>query len=551
MKKLYLSTGYLTFILLVIIDIFSIKFLPFGKFGTYLWFFSYLYVAIFACKCFWEIILYIPKKKSIFTSALIIFLLFIIFKNIPLATNLSGETPQEIACALNHIEQSPDKGFRQTCLFGYPARQYFLPTLPSLFFGRSLINLHTGGALYFILGLIIFSSAILKYFNFSLFGDLVGALILSSFFHIDFFNRLLFSFEQSIFPFSFALIISGLFLHYIKDKKNTPLFLFAFILYYLIFSYTPSLSLFFFSLMIIFCLFFNKNINKKQKYFFIFLFISSLLLFLISLGFRNDIQITGDKNITELTSDLLLAFKHLIFQTMGINFVSPVFNFIFIFLILSPLFLFWQNSLASLWAIAVLVIAVISRGYCYYGVDYRLHRALIIFPILFTNFVIILKKLKITKNKYIIKILCAYLIFFLSTGYIYQNQYLNTKLSGQQTLHFNFIKKLEKILAIDPKNKYKTLYFTDKAHKEFVSINDSLQYFIPNLHRQKLEQTDYTKTLSGQVIYVTTNDYSDYSIISKTDQTPYTFNDYKNSQASEASDISKDNTSTQYLIFIK
>lgn len=503
LSKTYYYFGYLLFFLLVLGDLLTIKNPLFGKMATVLWLLSFVYFFIFALKCLVTIILRLDRFKSIFTFFLLLVWFSVLMINIPQSKNLSGETTQEISCVLNHFLASNDWGYGKTCFFGYPAKQHLLPALPSLIWGRTLFALHFGGSLYFLLGMIIFAGGILEYFQFKKSGDLVCAILLSSIFHFHFVNHFLFAFEQSIFPFSFGLIITGLFLFYLAEKNKIPLYLLGFCLLYLIFSYTPSLALYFLSIAVLLYLLLVRKASKRERLIFITLIVFTLISFYFSLRLRGDIKLwtVEVRSQKQLIGDIFQTFRHLVFQKEGTPIVSPVYNFIFITLLVSSLlFIFdWKMGIVGFWILITIIFSVVSQGYTYYGVDFRLHRATVIFPIFLAMIAGILKEFNLeSKNKYLFGVMIVVFI----TGIYFQYSILKIK---EPSRYFSFITWLKNNFMFGESEKMKrNLYFISEAHDHYGSINDVLQYFIPQLISKKsfLNNCDIPKSKGIFVIRV-------------------------------------------------
>lgn len=118
----------------IIVELLSFHLDIVSKFGFFLWISAFGCLLFYALTCWIEILKSANRSKNFLLFATINLFAILIFLGAPLTINSNSETTQEIGCALNHISKSSDLGFRQTCLFGYPARQFFFPTLPSIFF---------------------------------------------------------------------------------------------------------------------------------------------------------------------------------------------------------------------------------------------------------------------------------------------------------------------------------------------------------------------------------------------------------------------------------
>lgn len=474
MKPIYSFLLFTVLVLIFIVNCLTIFFPAFGKLGTALWFVSYVLLFVFTIKCLWFILQKTFKKESLITFVTLFIWLVIVAFHLTSWASLNGETTQEINCTLNHFQNSPDWGFSKTCLFGYPTRQYFLPALPSLIFDRSLLSLNLGGSLYFMMGIIIFAAGSIKFFNGKFAGDVLSGILLSFIFHIYFVNHFLFLFEQSIFSFSFALTASGLFLIYLREKSKEVLFLCGIINFYLIYSYTPSLALVF---LIIAVLIHQAFINVKLRKALIFVALITLVSFYISLSTRGDINLVETNRAHwQVIEDAARGIVHMIFSNQGTPALSSFLNIFFLMFVFSSLvFLFgWKAAAIAIWFIGVVILSVASKGYTYYGIDFRLHRATVIFPVFFAALAVVIQKLLPTINRLHILLLIIW-VFFLTTGFCFQNALLKSRPVSPHVKIINYINHN----ALIGKNDRVTIYI-DSRLTAYISLNDTLQYFLPN-----------------------------------------------------------------------
>lgn len=479
LKGLFIISGLSLFSLIVITDLLS-KFYPSLSFtGVFLWYISYIYLFIYAAGCAFFIL-----RRSIKAGGwpILLFFLslgFLFWKYTFPLSSISAEATQEINCALNQLTGSADRGWRENCLFGYPSRQYFLPALPSLIFGRTLANLQIGGSLYIIIGLVIFTSSLFSILKPGIKSGLLVTLILSSAFHFYFFNHMTFLFEQSIFPAALMFAAIGAFVHYFSSRNNLHLMLLAFIMLYLIFSYTTSLAGFLLILSALLYLFFFDSKSLPTRFLIAGIILFSLYAFLMSFSFRKDIILFPFQPVTSsinITDDLSSAFSHLFFGNLKIPYLSPVFTFIFISItFLGLLFTFGLLPFfLSVWMTAVIILSVISQGYSYYVIAFRLHRSLVILPVFLTLLAYLVIRFKIQISY---RILTGLLVLILGSGLYYADSLLSVRDTNK---HYPFISWIsENNIRIQPGKLY-LLNGTNK-YNNFDSLNDTLQYFLPQL----------------------------------------------------------------------
>ncbi|MDH7476281.1 MAG: hypothetical protein QHH09_02295 [Microgenomates group bacterium] len=499
----------ITFLGIFIAGILTSRYPFFGKAGTIFWLMSWFFIFLFFIRQLIEMIKLVVNKKIFVALTLILLTAAIVLINIDNPKNISGETTQEINCMLTHFKFEKDWGFNKSCFLGYPSRQFILPVLPSLIFGRSLFALNLGGAIYFIIGLIIFASGTLSFLGKNKVADLITAIILSFIFHLYYFNHFMFLYEQSIYPFCFSLLAVGLFLHYLSKKSWPILILIGFTCLFLIFAYTPGIAVYFLIVFVLLGFLYSKQINFYQKITIALIIIITLVSYLFSLKVRGDINFFdfNQPPAINILKDLTDTFYHLILQKNGNPMVSPVFNFIFLSVLFIPLFLVFGKTMfiGSIWMLAVIIASVIAKGYSYYGIDFRVHRATIIFPILFLMIILMIKPY-IKKLDFFKKPLTGLLIFLVFTGLIFQLNMLNLRDPGRHLIFINFLKEKIKEGTLTYKEE---IIFSDRLNSEYISLHDILQYFLPNFKYGSI--SDYlTKGINSEnaVFFLTNDDLS-------------------------------------------
>lgn len=378
---IFRRTAWGVFVALVLIDAATALIHSLGPIGVLLWYLSYLFFFAFAAVAARDILRDLVANREPLLVIVILVYVAIVVANLTDPRSMSAEAAHEIDCTLRLLASTSDHAFRGTCLFGYPARQFLLPAIPSLLFGRSQLLLNLGGDIYFLLGVLIFGGGVIRYRRADAGAGLLAALLLTVFLHVYFWSHFILIYEQSIFPLSFALIGGGLLLYYLSGE-TAALPLGGLLLLYLIESYTPSLAVYSLAGVTIGYLAFRGNISRGAA---TALVAGSLIVLLVSFGFRADLNVGARDNPT-LGSDIRNAFEHVIYLNHGVPVTSPV--LVWPLVVGVGLCLSWQLGLEGFviagWVIAVYLIAVVSHGYSLNSLDFRLHRAMIIFPVLIT-----------------------------------------------------------------------------------------------------------------------------------------------------------------------
>jgi hypothetical protein len=480
-KTMYLTLLFGVFLILGIINASSLIFAWSGKIGTVLWYVSFFLVALVAARFFLTLAYRaLVRKQHMVTFVTVLILLVIIGWNTVDVRNVSGETTQEIQCALLHLQETEDWGYQHTCLFGYPARQFFIPALPSLLFGRSLFTLHIGSYLYFFVAVVLFATGMLHVFGKRPHADLVSASILTLILHVHYFNHFMTFYEQSIYPFLFGLTFFGFLFIFIRTHSYESLIMMGFTLQYMIFSYTPGLALFVFCIALLgYLLIFTKSISLSRKWVLgivLFVLISSIGATLFS---RTDIHLaSSDRSYSLLLEDIREAAYLFVNPSHGTHMVSPFLFGPFLFFLAGSVFFFrdWKLCIASVWIGAVIFVAVVAKGYAYYDVDFRLHRATVIFPVIFSMLVYLLNRI----DRWNMKMwhLAVLFGFIFVSGYWFHVNYVHSREVNDHYVLASWLQQVreDQTLEMD------FLYFdVGPEHQTYESIQDVARYFLPGV----------------------------------------------------------------------
>ncbi len=504
-SSIYNFTLLFILLSLFIIEPLSYKFTSFGEIGTVLWACLFLFILIEALKKFKGLIFFAFHKKYILTLCAYSILVGVSLLAIILPINSHYEAAQEITCKLSQYSLS-GFGYNSTCHFGYPARIFILPSLPSLILGRSLFALNFGGWIYIFCGITIFSSSLIEYFREKRNTDIATSFSIAMLPNFYYFNYFLFAYELGIFPTIFTLIQIGFYLLYLSKGNIRYILLLLAVNYYLIFSYTTGLAVVFLSSFYMFFFIFEKSVPKLHKLLFMLSTVITLLLFISSLFIRNDIHIiSASTESIDIFTELNNSFAYFI-NGHALNPFSTSLLSLTIFVVILALLSFQFGKkyfVAGVWAIGVIIFATISHGYSFNSIDFRIHRSLIIIPIIITFAGIIVHQilLHLPQAK---KIIIVIVIFMLSLGLYYQYIYLNSKIGGERHRHFVLIKWLETNFQKEILQSGILLFDTNPSY--YISINDNLHYYYPGLNAENIAD-DCSNTILRQknIILFTTN----------------------------------------------
>jgi len=515
LRRFILGSLFLNLSLIPIFDICA-SFSDFaGRLGAINWYLTYFFVFIAAFLAIKNIISMSFFHKKFIAILMLTYLLIIIGVNITRPENVSGETTNEISCILTHLK-SPDLGYLKSCLYGYPSRQFYLPALPSLIFGRTIGALNSGIGIYVAIGLILFTAGLMKQEKFTYKADLFVATILALLMHFYYFNHFLFFFEQSIIPISFGLMATGLWLSYRKNYSLFYLGMLGIIANYLIYSYTPSLALYILMLLSGIAILFKKEIMTKQKIIIGAMLVMSFASLFISLSNRADIAIFGqDRTHQELITDIGKGVSHLILQSEGNPFINPAVFGIFLFILFGSIIGLYGRTFffLGLWTIGVIFFAVLSRGYSYYGIDFRFHRSLVVVPIFLYLCNSLLNRLRNNEILNSPKLLFGMFAFVFITGVFFQQSFLNNKRifkldSLEDTRHTVFIRWFTQRSRSDLYGLKTKIYFSENLKNEYLSLNDRLHYFMPLGQSDILSKDCQFNQENEAIIYMVLSDSS-------------------------------------------
>ena len=467
------------FLSIVIFEITAYFFSYLGLIGMYFWFLALLVMIGLGFYLLVQLVKLSIQNKSYFSLLALVILIGYLLFNINKTSNISAETTQQAACALNFWSQLPDKGFHQACFLGYSSRQYLLMSLPTLILGRSLFSLNLGGSLYFVIGVITWLAG-LNYFLKTKKGDLLAGLSILFLLHFHFFNHFLFyGYEQSQFPLSLSLMFWGIYLWHWAKPAQWKLFLLGINLLFLAHAYTSAIAFFGLALLLVINLFINKKANLREV---LIINLGSVISFFISLSFRGDIKLTGQDNqsFALIVEEIKLLFTHLFIETQGnISYSTLLGPILLLAATFTPIILGKKKLLLlSIWIIFTLLMATLSQGYFFYPLYFRIHRSIVVLPTLLFLFTFLLHKIKLSKG-----LLILFFILTLVWGIKYSEQYLTTLREPEIYSFIIYLKNNVKNL-----DKKSELIFTQEANQHYLSLNDTLMYFLPNIEKIELKE---------------------------------------------------------------
>ena len=165
-----------------------------------------------------------------------------------------------------------------------------------------------------------------------------------------------------------------------------------------------------------------------------------------------------------------------------------------------------EYALIGLWIALVILFSIISKGYSYYGIDFRLNRSIVIFPVLFILIANLIKNFIQSvsgREKHIWPVIIFIFLFLFGTGYCYQYSYIQSKSISK---HYQFIEWLNK----QTMNKKNSIFLFDSDQEiDYASINDSFQYFLPRTESRIVKEDCKLYSNLNKNIFLLTQNIND------------------------------------------
>lgn len=465
-------------LILVIADIFRDALPGLASLGNLAWIISWFFMGGLSFYAFWELL----RKKRMFTVLTVSLIVGLLVSQASSVTSLSGETAIEMNCGIG-LWQDLERGVTPTCMFGYPTRQYLVPSLPSLLFGRIQMMLNLGSVIYLSIGFVILSWGIHTFWSKHKGVDFLAAIVLLLISQSLIFWHLAFFYEQSIYPVALAALVTGLGLINLASGKRLWRILFIWSLIYCLFTYTPSLPIFLLGYVGLLWIFLSRLKRRKYEWFTGFTLCLLLLLLFVSLSVRNDLHLSGnyyaaDQSIGNLKEDLYTVGKHLVFQSQGTAYMTSVGWGVFVVLLISMSLGWggWKGFLLILWAWVFIVGVVFAEGYSIGSIAYRFHRFTAIFPVLFTYQLLFLSR---WKQKKVLGLIWIGLLFYsvLQVGTFVRHQPIKWQAVIYQTV--------ERDISLKSTHEPLTAMIEEEGlPMEVYSLKDTFGYFYPGFAQE-------------------------------------------------------------------
>ena len=181
-------------------------------------------------------------KKILIDITFVILLLPYVFTigNLKYA-DVNPDAAQQCLAGLKALHRL-DLGYTDTAFIGYPCRQYVLTAIPSLLFGNSVLTLHLGFALPYLIAMICFHRAIREELAKHNRPEALAVVPICALAVFPFVPEYYMNFEQAIMPISLCMIGVALFLWTEKTEKPLRFVFLAWTGGMMSVSYTPALA---------------------------------------------------------------------------------------------------------------------------------------------------------------------------------------------------------------------------------------------------------------------------------------------------------------------
>lgn len=398
---------------------------------------------------------------------------------------LHHETTQEIGCALRKLTSSPSSGYADTCLFGYPTRQHLLPALPSLALGRTQTALHLGSAAYLLLALLIFGRGLAARFEERHDGPLLAASGVVLLTHFYFFHHFMLAFEQSVYPMLFTMIAAGIALAFERRPATSTVWLAGLALLVLVHSYTPALATVGLGGLWLVSTARRRDLPAPQRRSALVVLIGTLSSLGLSLAYRSEQFADGSRSLAQLAGDFREAGHHLLVRPVALEtFTTAMAAGALVFAV--AVFLAgaagWRGAAVAAWVVGVFVAALAMRGYTWYAVHFRLHRALVAAPVLVVLALEAWRRWAPDSRRGRV-LLLGVIVVAAAAGLSLQNLVLTTRGEGRQAAFVAWWRGLAPVPPGTPAE----LYVLPVEHEGgLVNIDDFLQYFEPAVRSRGL-----------------------------------------------------------------
>lgn len=435
------------------------------------------------------------------TLAAITFILIALLWSISDLRVLSQEGAVELRCVHDILNSDPMYGFWGTCLFGYPARQSYLHSLPTLLLGPSLAAMNFGALLYPILGIAIFAGSLRRYSKYSRTSDIALAFALLLIFHFYYFNETSYRPNMAIFPVGISFIALGFYYRFLGARTQFNLLLLVASLILALHSYTPDLAVFIAGVGILTALMLTASrsaaIPWAQYLSYIILLSTALAR---SLEYRYDVRLFSSSSQAGGDGTLAALIESLKFIALSTDFVTSAAKVVVLITLAYAILAIrsMQAYCLILFVAGVIVAAAITKGFNFLGVDLRMHRSIVCIPaivaLVYLSLIDIFESTAAWRYQACIRSLVVALTALSAwIGIDYRLAYFATKTPHQHLILIRNLSELSpSIKTLSPLQ----VHLDPDVSQVLSSLADTLLYFFPFSDTDTLSQSCELQTFA-------------------------------------------------------
>ena len=472
------------------------------------------FVTIVTKRSFWTL-------KNVIGSLAVVILLATILRS-PVTEfydpiTMHQESTRQASCGIDKLngENGAVKAAYSWCFLGYNTRQYIPQAMLFNVLGPSTFALNAPYVFFLVLGFIAYVVGLKTAIDRGYGGYLLlmTAIVLPLQSYYYFF--LTFAYEQSVFPFGLTLLTLGILIQCAFRFNAWNVGLAILTLQYLLFSYTPAVSVYFFAAGMLALIALGTLTSPRARWSaFAAIILCSAAHFWISLAHRADIRLFeqsqySPSNVESTISPLVRAifytrlgtdWAHSSAYSMG----AAAFALLLIMLVTN-----YKLRILALcafgWSIAHLLLAAYSKGYAAPPIPFALHRALPMLPVLGLVIFFGFGALRGKRPKLLLPVACVILLCLHLTLAFYQSRAFAPELNTRRVHTFPHAEVLDQIYSqLSNKNiEHLTLgaFFVSTPHVQ--TFPDYASYYFPKAdHSRKPEpvvppRPDRTTTFTG------------------------------------------------------
>jgi hypothetical protein len=448
------------------------------------------FVKVVARRSFWTVTNIVGSLAVLVLLATILYPPLSEFYN---PITMHQESTRQASCGIEKLngQNGAIKAAYSWCFLGYNTRQYLPQAMLFNVLGPSTFALNAPYIFFLVLGFLAYVAGLKAAIDKGYGGYplLMTAILvpLQSYFYFF----LTFAYEQSVFPFSLTLLALGLLLQCAFNFTVWNIGLSLLSLQYLLFSYTPAVSVYFFAAgMLALMAVGNLPTFRSRWSAFAGIMLYSVAHFALSLAHRADIRLVdgtqySPSTIESTLSPLLTAIFYTRWGTEWAH--SSAFSMGAAALALFLVLTFTNSKLRVLglaafgWCIAHLLLAAYSKGYAAPPIPFALHRALPILPVLGLIIFFGFGALRTKLPKVLFPIVCLTLLGLHLMLAFYQSRSFDRELGVRRLHSFPHAEVLDQIYSqlSNKKVEYLTLgsFFMSTPHVQ--TFPDYASYYFP------------------------------------------------------------------------